>query len=713
MGYSMVLAALLSFGVFKMASLTPTIVVHSALELTKALSVATAGSTIALAAGNYGDVTISNLNFAQNVVITSLDPSHLAEFGSLRVMSTHGITLDHVAVKFVPTATTVHFSSAVIVSDSSSFSMTNSVLHGGPAVNGVPFTATVLDATGNVLGLPAARAITITRSTGITIDHNDISTFHKGIVLSSVDGISIASNEIHNLRTTPISGAVVSNATVTANHLHDSTPWNFGGAGDHGDYIHFWTLAGAQTGPSDNIVITDNFLDQGTHDPMLGIYLDDNQQSIGFTHVVISNNVISNSNAQAIRLEDVTGRVSNNTLIQPRATDYHDAPGVVIAANSHVTLTDNMLSRITIYPGSIVAQSGNMMITRLDPTSDGYYAKIFSNALGAYPSLLDLSLLSSVHMSAGASFHPTVPVNPPVDATPVPPVQTVPPPPVQNVPPPPVAVGGTITGTSARDSLTDGSGGALKLVGLAGDDNYTVNNSGTTIVELAGGGTDNVFASVNYTLGANIESLALKGLAISGTGNEMDNGIRGNDGDNVLSGMGGADSISGGNGNDRILGGSGADSLSGDAGNDTLDGGLGNDVLYGGLGNDTLIGGADADRLTGGLGADTLTGGAGADKFIFNPGDSPNSGYDWINDFSRADGDKICVNSIDANANTAIEDKFAWRGADAFTHHAGELRYAITGGNTYVYGDTNGDGVADFTIALHGAVTLQATDFIM
>ena len=694
-----------------MATPTPTIVVHSALELTKALSVATAGSTIALAAGNYGDVTISNLNFAQNVVITSLDPSHLAEFGSLRVMSTHGITLDHVAVKFVPTSTTVHFSSAVMVSDSSSFSMTNSMLHGGPAINGVSFTATVLDATGNVLGLPAARAITVTRSTGVTIENNNISTFHKGVVLSNVNGITIASNDIHDLRTTPISGAVVSNATITANHLHDFTPWNFGGAGDHGDYIHFWTVAGSQTGASDNIAITDNFLDQGTHDPLLGIYLDDNQQNIGFTHVLIANNVISNANGQAVRLEDVTGRVSNNTLIQPRATDYHDAPGVVITAGSHVSLTDNLLSRITVYPGAVVAQSGNVMITRLDATSDGYYAKIFSNALAVHPYLLDLSLLSSVHLTAGASFHPTFPVNPAVDTTPPPPVN-VPPPPV-NFPPPPVAVGGAITGTNGHDSITDGSGGALKLIGLAGDDNFTVNNASTTIVELAGGGIDNVFANVNYTIGANIETLTLKGLAISGTGNEMDNGIRGNDGDNVLSGLGGDDSISGGNGNDHVLGGSGADSLSGDAGNDTLDGGLGNDVLYGGLGNDTLIGGAGDDRVTGGLGADTLTGGAGADKFIFNTDDSPNSGYDWINDFSRADGDKICVNSIDANANTAIEDKFAWRGAEAFTHHAGELRYAITGGNTYVYGDTNGDGVADFTIALHGTITLQATDFVM
>ena len=243
-----------------MSVLIPTTIVHSASELTAALSKAAPGEVIALAVGNYGDVTISNLNFSNNVTITSLDPTHLAEFDTLRVMSSHGITLDHISVKFVPDSTTVHFTSAVMVADSSAITITNSVLRGGPAVNGVAFTATALDATGNVLGLPTGRGITVTRSSDISIQHNDISTFHKGVVLSKVAGITITSNEIHDLRTTPISGAVVSNAAIDSNHLHDFRPWNFGGAGDHGDYIHFWTLAGEQSAASDNIVITNNLI---------------------------------------------------------------------------------------------------------------------------------------------------------------------------------------------------------------------------------------------------------------------------------------------------------------------------------------------------------------------------------------------------------------------------------------------------------------------
>ena len=49
----------------------------------------------------------------------------------------------------------------------------------------------------------------------------------------------------------------------------------------------------------------------------------------------------------------------------------------------------------------------------------------------------------------------------------------------------------------------------------------------------------------------------------------------------------------------------------------------------------------------------------------------------------------------------------------AFSHHAGELNYAVANGNTFVKGDVNGDGVADFSVLLHGVTSLHATDFIL
>jgi serralysin len=43
----------------------------------------------------------------------------------------------------------------------------------------------------------------------------------------------------------------------------------------------------------------------------------------------------------------------------------------------------------------------------------------------------------------------------------------------------------------------------------------------------------------------------------------------------------------------------------------------------------------------------------------------------------------------------------------------GELHESISGGNTVVAADVNGDGVADFSIVLSGNITLVAGDFVL
>jgi restriction endonuclease Mrr len=52
-------------------------------------------------------------------------------------------------------------------------------------------------------------------------------------------------------------------------------------------------------------------------------------------------------------------------------------------------------------------------------------------------------------------------------------------------------------------------------------------------------------------------------------------------------------------------------------------------------------------------------------------------------------------------------------GTAAFSKTAGELRYQEIGGNTYVSGDTNGDGLADFLIRLAGSHALTSSDFVL
>ena len=236
----------------------------------------------------------------------------------------------------------------------------------------------------------------------------------------------------------------------------------------------------------------------------------------------------------------------------------------------------------------------------------------------------------------------------------------------------------------------------------------------------------------------------------------------------VLKGTSGADVLTGGSTKTTIYGYAGNDHLKGGAGNDILIGGKGGDRLDGGAGKDTasyqdatkgitaslakassnkgdakgdvyvsienltgsryadkltgdgkanvLTGGAGKDVLTGGKGADDLYGGKGADTFVFKSVSdlSKSKGKtDSIFDFSRKEKDHIDFSGIDANTGKKGNQAFDFVGTDKFSKTAGELRYVKEKKDTYVYGDVNGDGKADFVLHLDSLVNLKAGDFIL
>ena len=143
-------------------------------------------------------------------------------------------------------------------------------------------------------------------------------------------------------------------------------------------------------------------------------------------------------------------------------------------------------------------------------------------------------------------------------------------------------------GGAGHDRL-DGGTGADTMVGGTGDDTYVVDHVGDKVVEQAGEGVDTVRASIDYTLGANVENLYLTGTATKGTGNALDNALYGTAAADVLNGMAGDDVLRGYAGDDALFGGAGRDTLNGAEGNDYLDGGAGADVMDGGVGNDTYV----------------------------------------------------------------------------------------------------------------------------
>ena len=345
-----------------------------------------------------------------------------------------------------------------------------------------------------------------------------------------------------------------------------------------------------------------------------------------------------------------------------------------------------------------------------------------------------------------------------------------------------------LLGRAGNDVMTGGSG-YDRMYGGVGDDIYYANDADDYAYENAGEGTDQVIASINHQLRANVENLTLTGTAsLIGEGNDLANVVTGNSGANKLYGYDGNDSLVGGAGDDYLLGSWGNDALTGGTGYDRMYGGEGDDTYYvtdstdyayedvnsgydrvvssinytmranieelelggtgdirgygtatadkiignsgnnliygrgdgdrleGQAGNDILYGEQGMDKIVGGAGQDRFYGGADSDVFIFFDGDFAGMGSgtaDRIHDFSRLDGDMISLVGVDANSGTAGDQAFAFIGTGAFTGAAGQLRYQQISGNTYLQGDTDGDGDADFWIRLDGLHNLQASDFLI
>ena len=104
------------------------------------------------------------------------------------------------------------------------------------------------------------------------------------------------------------------------------------------------------------------------------------------------------------------------------------------------------------------------------------------------------------------------------------------------------------------NNLLNGAAGADTMYGGLGNDTYFVDNAMDAVVENLGEGTDAVFASVNYTLTANVEALVLNGPGnLTGTGNALANSLFGNAADNALDGGAGVDVLQGNAGNDTFV----------------------------------------------------------------------------------------------------------------------------------------------------------------
>lgn len=332
--------------------------------LPRALTEAKPGSTLELSPGFYGELV---LNRREGLTIKG---GRDVVFSGVRMVQAKRIRLDGFTIRMEPNAQTTATSQAIRIVEADKVTLSGLLIEGGPAVNGIARTALVgtPNPTGTVLGLPAGRAMNITRSSDITVEKCEIRQFHKGVTFGHVRGFTVTDNDIHDLRTSPISGGGVSNVLIARNHGWRSTPWQLGGKGDHGDFIHIWTAAKGQEGPSTDIKILDNLWEQRDGAAMLGIYLDDDRNALGFTNVEVARNVLIVSEGQGLRLERVSGVVRDNVLLWNGGDgDHRKHPQIVLGnGNSNLQITGNRARAVgfrkgTELPG--VVERGNRLGT--------------------------------------------------------------------------------------------------------------------------------------------------------------------------------------------------------------------------------------------------------------------------------------------------------------------------------------------------------------
>jgi Ca2+-binding RTX toxin-like protein len=284
-----------------------------------------------------------------------------------------------------------------------------------------------------------------------------------------------------------------------------------------------------------------------------------------------------------------------------------------------------------------------------------------------------------------------------------------------------------LNGRGGND-LLDGGRDMDVMRGGLGNDTYVVDDAADTVIEMAGQGTDTVQVRFGYVLGANVENLVLTGTAdANGWGNATDNVLTGNAGNNRLNGLAGADTMIGGLGDDTYIVDSPGDTvveLAGEgldivqsSGSAALSANVERLELMGtananGVGTDSanyLIGNDGNNILTGKRGLDALEGGGGADTFRYLALSDSNAvtGMDRVVDFDFAEGDRINVSAIDADAGLA--------GNQAFETliEAGQFRFSKAGSYFLAEFNVNGDATADLAIRFQGIEPPEETWYIL
>lgn len=459
------------------------IVISSQSQLTAALSQATGGETFLLAAGSYS-VNLSGKTFTSPVTVTSADSSRPARIGFTSLTDVSNMTFKSIDLgRSLSSSESVNAAVMVRVQGGSNITYENVHVHGsmdGNARN---------DGSGFL----------VNKVNGFKLINSELEQLGRGGNFNGSQNVTIAGNNVHDIRSDGFDFAQVKNVLVDNNRFTNFQPIST----DHPDAIQFWTAN--TTSPSTDIVIRNNVVLQGHGSGVQGIFLRDDKGGLPYDRVTIQNNFISGSNmANGIAvLGGKSVNVTSNTVISPTT----DATKVWIRLEkvSGGSITKNIADLIW-NAGTNVTESGNLLTS-----AAGFSSSLLNNiaSISVSDFLVD-GYGYQVPISSGSILSPTPTPTPSPTPTPTPTSSVTP-------TPTPTSTSTSTTGKIVKSqseldtALANAKGGETLLVAAG---NYTLslyNKAYASTVTVASLDASNP-AKFSYTKLSNVSNLTLQSL---------------------------------------------------------------------------------------------------------------------------------------------------------------------------------------------------------
>lgn len=303
--------------------------VSNAAQLNTALTTARGGDTISLAAGNYGNVSISSLRATSAVVIKSADAANPAHFDTLTVRTSQNLTFRGLDIGRGLAAGEPEHVQLAAVRDSSNIIFDSNFIHG--SLDGNPQN----DAYG----------LFIDGATAVTVVNNTFKELTRGALFSTITNLRVANNSFFDLRSDAIDTDESQNVLFENNLFKGFYPLEF----DHPDAIQFQNLN--STLWTENVTIRNNMLlPGGTGGGPQGIWISD-PGTTGFRNFHIENNLLWGQGLyNGIGLYGVEGaKVIGNTVLSP--TNDDKMMWIRVNGSSNVDLIRNVAEEYIIQGG--------------------------------------------------------------------------------------------------------------------------------------------------------------------------------------------------------------------------------------------------------------------------------------------------------------------------------------------------------------------------